>query len=160
MKEAEKGIRLCHHGRQREIQGVGWGADPHYHRRRWHPVTAPPAISTPATWNCPTSGGSTVYSIREFAERLEQTGGMGFPCVPPCRTSAAVLPSSDEIIIVVKGESGYYRTDKYGHDRAEALEIVSECNERGGVTKDTDGGNAGRLPCFGWEVPAADPKKL
>ena len=28
---------LCHHGRQREIQGVGWGADPHYHRRRWHP---------------------------------------------------------------------------------------------------------------------------
>ena len=47
----------------------------------------------------------------------------------------AVLPSSDEIIIVKKGESGYYRTDKYGHDRAEALEVASECNERGGVTK-------------------------
>ena len=44
----------------------------------------------------------------------------------------AVLPSSDEIIIVKKGESGYYRTDKYGHDRAEALEVASECNERGG----------------------------
>lgn len=69
----------------------------------------------------------------------------------------AVLPSSDEIIIVKKGESGYYRTDKYGHDRAEALEVASECNERGGVTKaQTAAMLAGSL--FGWEVPAADPK--
>ena len=46
-----------------------------------------------------------------------------------------VLPSGDEIIIVKKGESGYYHTDKYGHDRAEAQAIVNECNESGGVTK-------------------------
>ncbi len=54
-------------------------------------------------------------------------------------------------------ESGYYRTDKYGHDRAEALEVASECNERGGVTKaQTAAMLSGSL--FGWEVPAADPK--
>ena len=48
-------------------------------------------------------------------------------------------------------------TDKYGHDRAEALEVASECNERGGVTKaQTAAMLAGSL--FGWEVPAADPK--
>ena len=102
--------------------------------------------------------GSTVYSIREFAERLEQTGGMVIPMRSTLPDKCyAVLPSSDEIIIVKKGESGYYRTDKYGHDRAEALEIVSECNERGGVTKaQTAAMLAGSL--FGWEVPAADPK--
>lgn len=102
--------------------------------------------------------GSTVYSIREFAERLEQTGGMVIPMRSTLPDKCyAVLPSSDEIIIVKKGESGYYRTDKYGHDRAEALEVASECNERGGVTKaQTAAMLAGSL--FGWEVPAADPK--
>ena len=102
--------------------------------------------------------GSTVYSIREFAERLEQTGGMVIPMRSTLPDKCyAVLPSSDEIIIVKKGESGYYRTDKYGHDRAEALTIVDECNERGGVTKaQTAAMLAGSL--FGWEVPAADPK--
>ena len=51
--------------------------------------------------------GSTVYSIREFAERLEQTGGMVIPMRSTLPDKCyAVLPSSDEIIIVKKGESG------------------------------------------------------
>ena len=102
--------------------------------------------------------GRTVYSIREFVERLERTGGKVIPMRSTLPDKCyAVLPSSDEIIIVKKGESGYYRTDKYGHDRAEALEIVSECNERGGVTKaQTAAMLAGSM--FGWEAPAADPK--
>lgn len=41
--------------------------------------------------------------------------------------------------------------------QAEALTIVGECNERGGVTKaQTAAMLAGSL--FGWEVAASDPK--
>lgn len=99
-----------------------------------------------------------VYSICEFAERLEQTGGRVIPLRPGLPERCyAVLPSGDEIIIVKKGESGYYHTDKYGHDRAEALAIVDECNESGGVSKAQAAAMlAGSM--FGWEVPAADPK--
>ena len=68
-----------------------------------------------------------------------------------------MLSGSDEIIIIRKGESGYYRTDKYGHDRAEALAIVDECNEIGGVSKAQAAAMlAGSM--FGWDTPAADPK--
>jgi hypothetical protein len=69
----------------------------------------------------------------------------------------SVLPSNDEIIIVRKGETGYYQTDKYGHDRAEAQCIVDECNQIGGVTKAQEAAMlAGSM--FGWDAPAADPK--
>ena len=62
----------------------------------------------------------------------------------------AVLPSNDEIIIVKKGESGYYRTNKYGP-------IVDEDNERDGVSRAQAAAMlAGSM--FGWATPAADPK--
>ena len=102
--------------------------------------------------------GGSFYHIREFAEWMEQSGSQ----VIPLRSTLPdkcynVLPGSDEIIIVRKGESGYYRTDKYGHDRAEALAIVDECNEIGGVSKAQAAAMlAGSM--FGWHVPAADPK--
>ena len=102
-------------------------------------------------------GGSS-YHIREFAEWIERSGSkiipMRFTLPERCY---CVLPNSDEIIIVRKGESGYYRTDKYGHDRADALAIVDECNKSGGVTKAQAAAMlAGSM--FGWDAPAADPK--
>ena len=102
--------------------------------------------------------GSTVYHIWEFAERLEQTGCKVIPMRSTLPDKCyAVLPSNDEIIIVKKGESGYYRTNKYGHDRAEALTIVDEDNERDGVSRAQAAAMlAGSM--FGWATPAADPK--
>ena len=69
----------------------------------------------------------------------------------------AVLPSGDEIIIVKKGESGYFHTDKYGHDRTHAQAIVDEYNGQLGVSRAQAAAMlAGAM--FDWEVPAADPK--
>lgn len=101
---------------------------------------------------------SYLYNIREFAEWLERHEGK----VIPLRSSLPdqcynVLPNSDEIIIVKKGEDGYYRTDKYGHDREAAQAIVDEYNGRDGVTKAQAAAMlAGSM--FGWHIPAADPK--
>ena len=102
--------------------------------------------------------GGSFYHIREFAEWLKECSGKVIPLRPGLPEKCyAVLPSGDEIIIVKKGESGYYHTDKYGHDRAEALAIVDECNESGGVSKAQAAAMlAGSM--FSWEVPAADPK--
>lgn len=104
------------------------------------------------------SGWDSLFHICQFAEQMERCNNK----VIPLRSTLPdkcynVLPSGDEIIIVKKGESGYYHTDKFGHDRAEAQAIVDECNESGGVTKAQAAAMlAGSM--FGWEVPAADPK--
>ncbi len=102
--------------------------------------------------------GGSFYHIREFAEWMEQSGSQVIPLRSTLPDNCyCVLPGSDEIIIVVKGESGYYRTDKYGHDRAQAQAIVDECNEIGGVSKAQAAAMlAGSM--FGWHTPAADPK--
>lgn len=108
--------------------------------------------------DCHAEIGGSFYHIREFAEWMNESSSR----VMPLRSDLpercyAVLPSGDEIIIVKKGESGYYHTDKYGHDRAEALTIVDECNEVGGVNKAQAAAMlAGSM--FGWDTPAADPK--
>ena len=99
-----------------------------------------------------------VYSICEFAERLEQTGGRVIPLRPGLPEKCyAVLPSSDEIITIKHGEDGYFHTDKYGHDRAHAQAIVDEYNGQLNVTKAQAAAMlAGSM--FGWHVPGADPK--
>ena len=108
--------------------------------------------------DCHAEIGGSFYHIQEFAEWMKESNSKVIPLRPGLPERCyAVLPSGDEIIIVKKGESGYYHTDKYGHDRAEALAIVNECNESGGVSKAQAAAMlAGSM--FGWEVPAADPK--
>ncbi len=102
--------------------------------------------------------GSDHCSICEFAEELERDGMK----VIPMRSSLpdecySVLPNGDEIIIVKKGEDGYYHTDRYGHDRQAAQAIVDEYNKQLGVSKAQEAAMlAGSM--FGWHVPNADPK--
>ena len=102
--------------------------------------------------------GRNLYHICEFAERMKANG----VTVIPMRSSLpdncyAVLPGSTTIIIVEKGEKGYYPTDIKVRDRAEALQFVAESNERGGVTKAQAAAMlSGSM--FGWDCPAADPK--
>ncbi len=100
----------------------------------------------------------SLYHICEFAERLEESGGS----VIPLRRSLpdqcySMLRSTGEVVILKKGESGYYRTDIPFTDRETSRQMVKEYNAKLGVTPAQAAAmEAGSM--FGWEVPAADPK--
>lgn len=97
-----------------------------------------------------------IYHIREFAQRVANTGSK----VIPLRASLpeqcyGLLPGVGEIIIYKKGETGYYRTD-FSTNRKENRELVDQYNERLGVSRAQEFAmQAGSM--FGWTVPAADP---
>lgn len=157
MKQAEKGIRfLTPDGKEKfrvpdgeHIRIITGGGDTRDRTARYIDESH---VELVHEW------GSNVYHIREFAERLGQTGGM----VIPMRSTLPdkcynVLPLGDEIITITKGEAGYCHTGKYGHDRQAAQDIVDEYNERLGVTKaQAVAMLAGAT--LGWDAPAADPK--
>ena len=73
--------------------------------------------------------GSNLYHICEFAERMEYGG---HTCEPvrdnlPERCYS-VLSGSDEIIIIKRGEKGYFKTDIPVTDKDEARSIANEYN--------------------------------
>lgn len=102
--------------------------------------------------------GSNLYHICEFAERMEYGG---HTCEPvrdnlPERCYS-VLSGSDEIIIIKRGEKGYFKTDIPVTDKDEARSIVNEYNTKLGVSKaQEEAMKAGSM--FGFQVPAADPR--
>ncbi|MDD2268099.1 MAG: hypothetical protein PHY15_00955 [Eubacteriales bacterium] len=102
--------------------------------------------------------GDNLYHICELAERMEQNGNK----VIPLRSSLpeqcySTLATSKEIIILKRGESGYYRTDIEYQNQEESRKIVDACNAELGVTKaQEEAMKAGSM--FGFEVPGADPK--
>ena len=102
--------------------------------------------------------GSNLYHICEFAERMEYSG---HTCEPvrdnlPERCYS-VLPSSGEIIIIKRGEKGYFKADIPAADKEEARSIVNEYNAKLGVGRaQEEAMKAGSM--FGFQVPAADPK--
>lgn len=103
-------------------------------------------------------GWDSMFHICQFAERMKRCHNT----VIPLRSSLpdksySVLPSGNEIVIVKKGEPGYYRTDICGHDREEPLPIVAEFNKSGGVSKAQAASLLGGS-MFGWQMPAADPR--
>lgn len=67
------------------------------------------------------------------------------------------LKSTKELIIIKRGESGYYRTDCFCNTKEEAQSLVDSRNELLGVTKQQAAAmNVGSM--FGWNVPAANPE--
>ncbi len=69
----------------------------------------------------------------------------------------SVLPSSGEIIIIKRGEKGYFKADIPAADKEEARSIVNEYNAKLGVGRaQEEAMKAGSM--FGFQVPAADPK--
>lgn len=153
MKQAEKGIRfidLNGKGKFRSADGdmvrIITSANTNFERMARY------------VDDCHVEIGGSFYHIREFAEWMERSGFK----VIPLRSSLPdkcynVLPTGDEIIIVKKGESRYYHSDKYGHDRAAAQSIVNEYNEINGVTKAQAAAMLAGAT-LGWDTPAADPK--
>jgi hypothetical protein len=67
-----------------------------------------------------------------------------------------VLGTTGELIIIKRGESGYYRTDFGTKNKEENIELANYYNERCGITKlEENCMKAGSM--FGWDVPGADP---
>ena len=101
--------------------------------------------------------GNNIYHIYEFAERMEQNGNE----VIPLRSSLpdrcyTVLAETGEMIIVKKGESGYYHSDLNCKDASVSRVITAENNKKLGISKVQEECMAvGSL--FGWDVPGADP---
>lgn len=104
------------------------------------------------------SGWNSLLHICQFAEIMERNGST----VIPLRSSLpeqcySVLPDTGELIIIKKGESGYYRTDIDMGDKTENRVLADEYNTKLGVSKAQEQAmEAGSM--FGWAVPAADPK--
>ena len=102
--------------------------------------------------------GDNLYHICEFAERMEQNGNTVIPLRSSLPEQCYVyLPTSNEIGIIKKGETGYYKTDLTDGVPGEMKELVDSMNRKLGVTKgQAEAMKAGSM--FGWKVPAADPK--
>lgn len=102
--------------------------------------------------------GSNLYHICEFAERMEYGGHTCEPVRDNLPEQCySVLSGSDEIIIIKRGEKGYFKTDIPVTDKDEAWSIVNEYNAKLGVSKaQEEAMKAGSM--FGFQVPAADPR--
>lgn len=103
---------------------------------------------------------NSALHICEFAEIMERNGTRYLPEAPTVLPEKcfSILPSSGEIIIIKRGEKGYfpcsYGSDSPGHN----LRTVNHLNEQMGVTPQQRAAmDAGSM--FGWTVPAADPNR-
>lgn len=69
----------------------------------------------------------------------------------------SLLIATNEVIVIKRNESGYYKTDLLAEDKETARELVNNLNETLGVTKAQEQAMVfGSM--FGWDVPGADPK--
>lgn len=102
--------------------------------------------------------GNGLYHICQLAELMERNGSTIIPLRSSLPEQCYVyLPTSQEIGIVKKGESGYYRSDLSPVYSESGQKFVDELNQRGGVNKAQAAAMlAGSM--FGWQVPGADPK--
>lgn len=102
--------------------------------------------------------GTNLYHICEFSELMEASG----KTVIPLRSSLpevcfSTMPSTGELILIKKGESGCYHSDMTTSDPETNRTVANEENEKLGVTKAQEAAMlTGSM--FGWAVPGADPK--
>ena len=102
--------------------------------------------------------GDDLYHICEFAERMEQCGATFIPLRSDLpEVCYSILPSTDDVIIIKHGESGYYRCEYSTEDKAFNREFANDRNANLGVSKaQVEAMLAGSM--YGWDMPAADPK--
>lgn len=102
--------------------------------------------------------GRNLYHICELAERMEQNGAT----ITPLRSNLpeqcySALLDTGAVVILKRGETGYCKTDIPFQNKEAAKQLVTEYNEKLGVTKaQSEAMKAGSM--FGFEVPGADPK--
>lgn len=102
--------------------------------------------------------GKNLYHICQFAELMERNGNEVIPLRSSLPEQCYIyLPTTNEIGIVKKGESGYYRTDLVNGEPDAMRELAESMNKKLGVAKSqAEAMKSGSM--FGWKVPAADPK--
>lgn len=102
--------------------------------------------------------GSDLYHICELAERLERSNAQD---VIPLRASLpdqcySIVQTTGEIVILNKGETGYYRANIPFTNSEEARNLVDTQNKRMGVTRaQEEAMKTGSM--FGFAVPGANP---
>ena len=103
--------------------------------------------------------GDMIFHICEFAERMKQNGSKVIPLrsdLPDCCYS--VNKTTGELIILKKGETGFYRTDIPTKDREESRELADFQNGKLGVTKAQEAAMYwGSV--YGFDTSGADPKQ-
>lgn len=107
------------------------------------------------------SGGypRSFYHIAEFAQRFTERGCQA---LIPLRGSLpemcySTLLDTGKVVILKRGETGYYKSDLPLMSREEAKHLVDSNNQKLGVSKAQQAAmQAGSM--FGFQVPAADPK--
>ena len=104
--------------------------------------------------------GDLTFHICEFAERMAQNRSAVIPLrsdLPDCCYS--VNKVTGEVIILKKGEKGFYRTDISTKGREESRELADFQNSKLGVTKAQEAAMYwGSLN--GFDTPGADPKQF
>ena len=103
-------------------------------------------------------GFNDLHDIRELAERLERIGSKIIPLRSTLPDKCYItLIDTGLVVILKRGETGFYKTDIPFSSKEEAKTLVDEYNKKLGVTKaQAEAMKAGSM--FGWTCPAADPK--
>lgn len=103
-------------------------------------------------------GFNDLHDIRELAERLEQIGSKIIPLRSTLPDKCySTLIDTGLVVILKRGETGFYKTNIPFSSKEEAKALVDEYNKKLGVTKaQAEAMKAGSM--FGWDCPAADPK--
>ena len=102
--------------------------------------------------------GNSVYPICEFAEKMECNGIRYAPELPAVLPELcySVLPSSGELVVLKKGETGYFacahNTDNPDHNRRTAQGLNAQLDI---TPRQLAAMEAGSM--FGFNVAAADP---
>lgn len=101
--------------------------------------------------------GRNLYHICEFSERMEASGNKVIPLRSDLPDHCfSVTEETGKMIIIKKGENGYYQSDLNCNDAAVSRVIAAENNKKLGVSKVQEECMVAGSK-FGWNVPAADP---
>lgn len=102
-------------------------------------------------------GSGHLYGMVQFAQQMEQTGSTFVPLRSSLpKQCYSLLLDTGNVVILKRGETGYYKTDIPHTSKEEARALVEEYNRKLGVTRAQEEAMKGGS-MFGFDKPIADP---
>ena len=102
-------------------------------------------------------GSGHLYGMAQFAQQMEQTGSTFVPLRSSLpKQCYSLLLDTGNVVILKRGETGYYKTDIPHTSKEEARAIVEEYNRKLGVTRAQEEAMKGGS-MFGFDKPIANP---